>query len=153
MCLGYFKNIVKSSYKETHLCIHLKNDKPTHNSFNIISYDRTRFKDIHLENNAIKGFEWITLLLCFCLNSFVSCYNFSKGRIPLYILIKCMLQERTQTWKTGYIGKRLAINRAMKNFSCNCQQFTNSHDNIFVTISRPRYYNHCIIVIMSIRET
>lgn len=57
MCLGYFENIVKFSYKEAHLYIHLKNDKPTHNSLNIISYDRTHSKDIHFENNAIKGFE------------------------------------------------------------------------------------------------
>lgn len=118
--------------------IHLKNDKPTHNSFNIISYDRTRFKDIHFENNAIKGFKWIILLLCFCLNYFVSCYNFSKSRIPLYILIKCIW---TNTWKTGYIGKGLAINRAMKNFSCSCQQFTNSHENKFITNSRTWYCN------------
>lgn len=58
---------------------------------------------------------------------------------------------RTNTQQTDYIGKGLAINRAMKNFSCNCQQFTDSHENKF--IAGHDILTHCITVIISIRET
>lgn len=136
MCLWHFKNIVKSGYKETHLQIHLKNDKPTHNFFNIISYDRTRYTDIHFGNNTIKGSERIILMLCFCLHFF--CFLLQL----LYVcwLSACSSKGHTPK-KTRYMGKGLAMNRPAKSFSHNCQQFSNSHEDRLITNSRPRHCN------------
>lgn len=143
MCLCYFKNIVKSRYKEIHLHTYLENDKPNHKSFNIISYDRIYYTDIHFGSNIIKGFKWNILLWCFCLIFLLLFLITTSLRVEfLYIFWSNEFPRKGHTpRKICYIGKGLAISRVTENLSRNCQQFTNSHEDKIITKSRPQDCN------------
>lgn len=131
--------------------IHLENDKPNHNSFNIISYDRTCYTDIHFGNNIIKGFKWIILLWYFCLIFlFVSCYNFSKNRIPQYTFwLRISPRKEHTPRKTCYL---LTEQRRISRQIANSSRIPMSTTNSLLTVGHDTV-TYCIFVIMRIKET